>query len=184
MRTRLIFLIILTGFLNGCENDIEKINVVTARSKAPAESMKDVEILYSDSAHVQVKVTAPRLDRYPVANPYFETPEGVKILFYNDSLQVKSYLTAEYAIRYEKEKKMEARRNVVVVNEKGEKLNTEHLIWDEAKQMIYSKEFVRITTPDEIIVGEGFEANQDFTKYKIFKIKGTFTVDKDSANAQ
>ena len=68
---------------------------------------------------------------------------------------------------------MEAKRNVVVVNEKGEKLNTEHLIWEEEGDRITSDAFVKITTADEILMGEGLESNQSFTKYRIKKIKGT-----------
>ena len=66
--------------------------------------------------------------------------------------------------------------NVIVTNEKGDKLNTEHLIWDEKKQKLLSNEDVKITTKDEIIFGKGFEANEDFTKYKIFNIKGTISI--------
>jgi LPS export ABC transporter protein LptC len=73
---------------------------------------------------------------------------------------------------------VEAKKNVVVINEKNEKLNTEHLIWNEKTKKIYSDEFVKITTPDEIIYGTGFEADQDFSRYKIMNIKGTITVKK------
>jgi hypothetical protein len=73
---------------------------------------------------------------------------------------------------------MEARKNVVVVNEKGERLNTEHLIWDEKKEKLLSDDFVKITTKDEIFYGNGFEANQDFTKYRIYKLKGTISLNK------
>ena len=41
------------------------------------------------------------------------------------------------------------------------------------KQKLLSDEFVKITTKDQIIYGDGFEANEDFTKYKIFKTRGT-----------
>ena len=62
------------------------------------------------------------------------------------------------------------------LSDKGEKLNTEHLFWDEKKEMIYSDVFVKITTKDEIIMGEGLESNQDFSRYKFKKIKGTISV--------
>ena len=42
--------------------------------------------------------------------------------------------------------------------------------------------FVKITTEDEIIMGEGFESNQSFTKFKIKKIKGTISLDEEEAN--
>ena len=78
---------------------------------------------------------------------------------------------------------MEAKRNVVVINEKGDRLNTEHLIWDAITKEIYTKEFVKITTKDETIWGDGLKANQDFSKYEILNIKGSIAVnDNDETN--
>jgi hypothetical protein len=66
---------------------------------------------------------------------------------------------------------------VEVVNANGEKLNTEHLIWDEGKKKITSDAFVKITTAKEIIMGKGLEANQDFTQYEIKEVTGTIRID-------
>ena len=174
-----IFTISLLLTFLACETDIEKVKIVTAKDSSPIESAKDAEIIYSDSAIVKVKITAPQLDRYIDKDPYIELPKGVEILFYNDDLEVASQLTANYAVSYEDEGKMEAKGNVVLINEEGEKLNTEHLIWDEKKELIYSNEFVKVTTADEIIMGEGFESNQNFTKFKIKNIQGTITIKDD-----
>jgi LPS export ABC transporter protein LptC len=162
--------------ISGCENDIEKIKLVAKKSKTPTETGKHVEIYYSDSARIRLQIKAERMDHYPTENPYLEMTDGVEVLFYDDSMQIKSKLTANYAIHMEKERKMEARKNVVVINEKGEQLNTEHLIWDEQTARIFSDEFVKITTSDEIIYGQGFESNQNFTKYRINKIKGNIKI--------
>ena len=110
--------------------------------------------------------------------------EGIKVLFYDSLLNVASTLTSNYAIQQVSKKIMEAKNNVVVINDKGEKLNTEHLIWNEDSSKIYSDVFVKITTKEEIIMGEGMEANQDFSKWKIYKIKGTINIkeDPDSLN--
>ena len=45
--------------LIACENDIEKVNLITQRSNAPTETGKGLEILYSDSAQIKVKITTP-----------------------------------------------------------------------------------------------------------------------------
>ncbi len=173
---------LLFAFIAACENDIEKIKIITQRDNLPSESAKNINILYSDSGNLQMQVNSPIMDRYTGKDPYIEMPKGVKILFFGEDKKIRSWLTSNYAIRRENERTMEAKRNVIVVNEKGEKLNTEQLIWDEQKQMIYSQEFVRITTADEIIYGDGFESNQEFTRYKIFNIKGTISL-KDQQNA-
>ena len=174
----MLFTLLLSTFL-ACETDIKKVKFITTRDNLPVESAKDAEIIYSDSAVIKVKITAPQLDRYIEENPYIELPKGIEILFYDGDLEVASQLTADYAISYEKEGMMEAKGNVVLINEQGEKLNTEHLIWDEEKELIYSNEFVKITTADEIIMGDGFESNQSFTKFKIKNIQGTITIKDD-----
>lgn len=162
-----------------CENDLEKVKLLSEHKIPPVETATGIRILYSDSAKVQVEIIAKELNRYETENPYIEMPKGLIANFFDDSLNIKSRLTADYGIRYEREQKMEAKKNVVVVNEKGETLNTEHLIWDERTEKLKSDVFVKITTKGEIIMGTGFEANQDFSKYKIFNIKGTIPINTD-----
>ncbi len=171
-------LALFIAFSPACENDIEKVRLVTGKDKLPAETSTNLVILYSDSARVKVKVQAPKLERFTGDVPVTILPQGVLVEFFDDNLQVNSTLSSKYAIRKDSENKMEARNDVVVVNRRGEKLNTEHLIWDENTARIYSNEFVKITTSDKIIMGDGFEANQDFTQYKIFKIRGTIALEK------
>ena len=158
------FLFCLTFF--SCENDIKTIKLLTSPEKLPVETDKDVELTYSDSAKLKLKLSAPELDRYAGADNYIELPKGVTILFYNDSAKVKSRLTANYAKRFS-DGRMEAKNNVVVINERGEKLETEHLIWNESLSLITTEAHVKITTENEILFGEGLESNQDFSNYKI-----------------
>ena len=73
---------------------------------------------------------------------------------------------------------MEAKDGVVVINEKGEKLNTEHLVWDKKTEKITSDVFVKITTDSEVLMGEGLISNQDFTEYRILKPRGIINLDE------
>lgn len=160
-------------FLVSCETDIEKANAVGSANNTPQEIAENIEVLYSDSGYVKMKLNAPLLEKYADGqDPYVIFPKGMKTLFYDRTYTVTSRLSAEYGIRYENSQKMEARKNVEVVNEKGDKLNTEHLTYDPADGRLRSKEFVKITTKDEIIYGTGLEANEDFSWYRIFNIKG------------
>jgi LPS export ABC transporter protein LptC len=165
-----------------CQNDIQTINLLITGKNLPSETMKDVEIVYSDSARIKMKLTGPKLDRYSGEKPHIVFPNGMNILFYNDSMKISSKLKADYGIRYEEAGEMEAKRNVEVVNIKGEKLNTEDLLWDEAKDRIYTNVFVKITTGDEVIYGDGLESNRDFTKWRIKNIKGSFNLKDQDEN--
>ena len=168
------------GILCSCENDVQEVASLTQNKNEPNSKGKNVSLIYSEKSDVKVKVAAPLMEEYGVdADKYMEMKEGIKVIFFDSLQNISSTLTAKYAIHHVGDRIMEAKNDVVVVNEKGEKLNTEHLIWNEDSAKIYSDKFVKITTEDEIIMGEGMEANQDFSKWKIFKIKGTINVKEE-----
>lgn len=171
--TKIIVISLICSSDYSCKNSLEEITEVTTSPSDPAETAKGVEMLYSDSGNVKFKLTAGRLERKSGENPITEFFDGVKIIFFDDSMKSESEMQAQYAIHYEKEEKMIAKNNVVVVNMKGEMLNTEELTWEQQKHLIYTDVFVKITTADETLFGDGLESNEDFTKYKIKKIKGT-----------
>lgn len=54
-----LFLLVLGVQLVSCENDQAEIKRVTNVSKEPIERIKGLEILYSDSGLVRVKVNSP-----------------------------------------------------------------------------------------------------------------------------
>lgn len=170
--------------LFSCENDIEEVKQFAQQKLLPVNSSRNVELLYSDSAKLVLKLTAPRVDRYATDTVYDEFPEGVKFTFYNKLGKPESQVTANYAIHYISSKLMEAKNDVVVINKKGERLNTEHLIWNMAEQKIVSDVFVKIQTGDEIIYGEGLEAKQDFSQYKILKIKGVIAIEDETGESK
>jgi hypothetical protein len=68
------------------------------------------------------------------------------------------------------------------MNNKGERLNTEKLIWDQNRQLIYTDKFVRITTPSEVLTGEGMESTQDFSDWTIKTPRGRFPLSKDTTS--
>lgn len=164
-----VFLIVL---LTACKDEIKKTVLLGVPDKLPIETVTNLELIYSDSAKVKVKLKAPLSKTFELPKYYTEFPKGVDADFFDDSMHVNSKLTADYAIRYEDEGRMEAQKNVVVINKKGEKLNTEHLIWNEKTHKITTPDAVKITTGDEILYGDGLEANEDFSKYRILKPKG------------
>jgi LPS export ABC transporter protein LptC len=175
---RLIYIIVVAAIFCSCENDMAKVKLLSNKGAVPVESASNVKILYSDSAKLQTEITASEMYHFTTDSSYIEMPLGLKAIVYDDQGGVKSRISADYGINYEHEQRMEVRKNVVVINEKGDQLNTEQLVWDQKEAKLRSKEFVKITTKDEIIFGTGLEANEDFTKYTIFNIKGTLSLNK------
>ena len=175
MRNAITILVIALFF--SCENDLKEIESITELSNQPQQIGKNVEILYSDSGLVQVKLIAPLLYHYEHSEePYVEFPAGIKMIFYDDSLKEESTLTANYSIYYEKKGIWEAKYDVIAKNKQEETLNTEYLIWDQNLGKISSDKFVKITDEESIIYGDGLEANQDLTNWKIMNPKGIINI--------
>jgi LPS export ABC transporter protein LptC len=173
---KLLCVFCLVSSLSCCKNSLEEAKLIISRANVKIEKGQDVVINYSDNGVVRIQASGPTATRYNTEKPYLEFSDGIQILFFNAEHIIESKLTAKYATAIENSKSMTARDSVVVVNNKGELLNTDELIWDEDKKIIYSNSFVKITTPDEIIYGNGMTANENFTDYTIKHITGKIKV--------
>jgi LPS export ABC transporter protein LptC len=179
------FLAMAVLLLQGCQPDLQVIEDITRVDETPAESTFNIEIIYSSGGIVRMIMTSPRMDRYETEKPYLEMPEGLEVLFYDSLMNVTSSMSAKYAISYGDNELVEARNDVVVVNELNERLNTEHLVWDQKKEIIFSDNFVKITREDEVLYGDGFESDERFNQWVIKKPRGTFTIDTEpQSNAE
>ncbi len=165
------------AMLFSCRGDLEAIDSLTQEEKGPMESAFQVEIIYSDHGQVRMILNAARMDRYEGEKPYLEMPEGIHMIFYDTLMQESSSLRAQYAISYEDSELIEARRDVIVINDLGERLNTEQLIWDQKEARIYSGTFVKVTTEEEVLYGDGFESDERFDRWRILNPHGTFQLD-------
>ena len=181
MKQLLASIFLLTVLLSACEqNDLDVIEMVAAKEQLPSETSTNIRLLYSDSGLVRLMVAAPKLDRYTVDTAYVEFTEGVEVEFYDSEGAVETRLTANYAIQWEQDGLMEARNDVVVVNKDGDRLNTEHLHWNRNKRKILSEAFVKITTEEQILWGDGLEANEDFSEYRILNPKGQLYIREEA----
>ncbi len=181
-KSHILFSCFILISILACENDIAVVNSITSEAEKalPIQSSKNAEYIYSDSAIVRAVLKAPQIDNYGGKKPYMELPIGMNIVFFQKDKKEQTKLTADYGIGYDNGngvmEKMEAKGNVIVINEKGEKLNTEQLTWNAFTKKIYTDKFVKITTKDQVICGDGMEADQDFSVYEIKNVTGTFDI--------
>ena len=168
-----------------CKNDLKKIHQTIDRSMLNTERADSVTIIYSKEGITKAQLFAQTFNHVQDAKPpYIEMKNGIKVLFYNDSMNLQSTLLAKYGRYFEQSGNVLVRDSVVVYNIKKEQLNTEELIWNEKLQKFYTDKFVKITTPTQIIYGNGLESNQNFSDYTILKMKGIIGVNKSSLPVQ
>lgn len=157
---------------SSCKNEIATINEVLD-TDLHAEVAYDVEILYSDSALVKVKVEAPVMEREQRSGRLVENfKDGAYAEFFNTHGKLVSWIESDRAIRNDVEKKIYLYENVILINIEGDTLKTEELIWDERKGTIYNNRFFRFSNANEVIYGFKFSSNQEFTEYSFSRGAG------------
>ncbi|MCB0705456.1 MAG: LPS export ABC transporter periplasmic protein LptC [Saprospiraceae bacterium] len=174
---KLLFLGSCLLSFQACKNDLQAVRDLTREPQAQVEEVYDFNMLYSDSAIVRVRISGPVMLRHAEQKaPQQEFPQGVLVEFFDISGDVTSRLSSRYAIRDEEAKKVFVRDSVVWESVNNEKLETSELTWDERTERIYTNKFVTIRRPNEIIYGNGFESNQEFTRSRIRAIEGKIQV--------
>lgn len=179
MRFHLIKILSIVGIFStmlfSCKNKMEDVRAVTNIESYPDLMSENIELMYSDSARVMLKVSAPKVLRYEnEENPYTEFPKGIKVIFYDNAGDIDATITSQYAIYTEKDDLWHATKDVVAINHKENKiLNTEELFWNMEEERIYSDKHVRITSDEEIVYGKGFESDQSFDNWTIKGIENS-----------
>ena len=165
----------------GCENNIEQIKAFYSTENLPVLEATNFETLLTDSGQVRYSLKAPKLLQFQDdGGNYIEFPEGMELVKFDEHKRIISSITADYAKQFVAEDKWEAKNNVVATNAQGDTLKTEHLIWEEKKEIIYTEEFVKIIRTDQIITGIGFTSDQKLQNWKIKNPKGTIYVSVNS----
>lgn len=168
-------LFLLFGILFfSCSNDPELVKEFIETENLPIEKIKSAKMLHTENGILRVKVIANTIKRFKDIQPALVFSNGMEVIFYNDSGIVESVLKAEGAEVDEVNNIMTALKSVILTSSEGEELKTEELIWDERKNRIYTNKKVTIQNGKQVIKGQGFESNPNFSEYSILKIHGTF----------
>jgi LPS export ABC transporter protein LptC len=167
-----------------CEsNDLSEIKAFTAPENLPIQEATNFQTTYTDSGQIRFTLETPKLLRFEVDGvTYTEFPQGMKLVKYDAQKNIVSSIRADYAKQFLKDKRWEAKNNVVVTNAEGDSLLTEHLIWEENDEKIHTEEFVKIIREDQVITGVGLTSDQDMANWKIKNVKGILYVTVDNKN--
>lgn len=167
-------------FTTACKNDVEEVQIATEILDIPLRVQNGIHYEYSDSSRKQIDIKAPVVKDFSNSKkPYREFAEGIEVTFYDKTETKEAFLKANYAKQFDKDSKWIARGDVIVINNKGEKLNTEYLLWDQKEETISSDKQVIITTDGNVLRGRGFEADQAFENWKIFNPEGEFELEDE-----
>ena len=159
--------------LYSCENKVIKVENFEIFS-LPSHTGKDIYTVYTDSGKVQMIMSAPVMETWDnEGNPYTEFRQGMQIFFHDGHPEPVATASSKYAKFVDKENRWELNDSVVIVNESGDKLETEQLFWDRDKNLVFTDRFVKITNEDQTVMGTGFESDPQLTRRKIKNVTAT-----------
>ena len=160
-----ILLFFLNTLLFSCSNDPEIVKTFISKEGLPIEQSKKVKIIQTEYGLIKIKLEAEKIERFIEPKEVLKISNGLRVEFYNESVELISVLLAETAILDQKSEIMKATNNVILEGKDGKKLESEELNWDLKKVLIFTEKKVTITIDQDIIHGYGFESNSDFSSY-------------------
>ena len=163
---KIIWLLSLTALV-ACTNDPKLVQDFVSDKEKAIEQITEAELLHTENGKIKVRIVANKIERFQNQQPGLIFSKYMEVYFYNDSSDLRSTLMANDASIDEDKKIMLAQNNVVLTSVDDKRLETEELVWDEKQDKIYTDKKVKIIIGNEVIYGEGFISNPDFSEYSI-----------------
>jgi|SRR5690606_21596020 len=169
-----------------CETDLKEVDRIAAiQAEEPVDISTGVTVVFSDSAVVQAKMTAPEMRHYNVDEPYYEFQKGVTIQFYDEQGIESQRITADYAIQKEAEELIEFRGNVVITRADGSVIKTEELIHNQKENTFYNHVPITAFFKDGRgdFMGSSFQADGKFENIVVQNSTGLYIFEEGRSPA-
>lgn len=161
-----------------CEEDLTK-QKGNQNKNFPSQVINNANIIQRDSGFITLKAIAPIIEKYElIDSPYVVARKGINIQFFDKKKpKIPGKLTAQYARIFEYKKFYEAKGNVRITTNEGQKFAMQSIYWDQRKNRVYTKDTVYVTMEDgsTLVGANGMTAKDDFSEYTFFNSSGDFT---------
>jgi LPS export ABC transporter protein LptC len=180
--------VLFAGFVSmllmgSCTNDLKKIQEVSAAAvKGGADTTRGVDILFSDSAKVKARLTAPLVLDYSLINQnkeqYRLMPKGVKIIMFDKNHQEEFNVVADTAYYYDLKRVVKFYKKVAITRVTGDVFRSEELIWDMNTRKIWSTKDVDFQMANgNHGHGTSMDTNESFYPLNMTNSTGLFNLD-------
>jgi LPS export ABC transporter protein LptC len=146
----------------------------------PIKEAFQVKFLFSENAILQAELNAPHaIESKENGQETRLFDKGLHLVFYTPEGVKQSELSAGQGRFKNQFNDAEVWDEVVMINDKGDRLETERLFWNKSLNRIHTNERVKIMTAKELIYGDSLDSNASFTEYKIYSIHGSLDVKEE-----
>jgi LPS export ABC transporter protein LptC len=160
-----------------CQDNYKEVQKIGVSENEPIGEAENFNLKYTDSGRVTVNLISPkRLDYSNRDFPYEEFPEGINLYLY-DKENNKSTVVSDYAITYKKTSLIDLQGNVVITTHDGNVLKSDQLYFDQKREWLFTNTPVTFRSGQDIIHGNRFDSNKDFTNAEVLEVTGIFAVE-------
>lgn len=151
----------------------------------PAQVTWDAQFAVSEQGQRRAVIRADKMELYRTPDSSYSVWQTL-----SDTGRVRTYvfkegdssatILADSVRYYNADGRYEAYGNVIVQTQSGRRLESEHLTWDQFDRKIRTRRFVEITTPTEIVRGNGLVADENLETYQIGRFTAQVEIENDT----
>jgi LPS export ABC transporter protein LptC len=173
-----ILAVVSSFFCLSCGNRDKQLGpAVTSRDSTSVVTTLGVDMLISEQGVIRYHVIAEEWKIFDKMDPPFYSMEkGVLLEILDSLMQVESKLVADTAYYLSNDEIWHLIGNVHAENIRNEEFDTPDLFVNNRTSRMYSDSIIHIKQERQIIVGHGFDSNQNLTEYTIRKTEGVFPI--------
>ena len=168
-----------------CQNNFKEVQNIGILDSGPAAIAENINPKYTvkvdkDSVMGRLKMylqTPKMLDYSNRRFAFFEYPEGIDLTLYDEKGN-ENHILANYAIMYNETNLIDLRGDVVISTFKKDTLFTQQLFYDQSKEWMFTNSSVQFKMTDQIINGNGFDSDNNFTMAEVIEVTGLVTIDE------
>ena len=155
-----------------CDNNFKAVQNIGILDSGPLTIADNINSKYTDSGQLKSILQSPKMLNYSNREfAFYEFPEGINLILYDDDNN-ESNVVADYAIMYSKTDLIDLQGNVVLATHNKDTLFAEQLYYDQLKEWLFTNEPVTFKMQDQLINGNGFDSNRNFSNAHVLEMTG------------
>lgn len=155
-----------------CENNFKAVQNIGILDSGPLTIAENINSKYTDSGRLKTILQSPKMLNYSNREfAFYEFPEGLKLILF-DKEKKESNVYSDYAIMYDKTGIIDLQGNVVIATHDKDTLFADQLFYDQNKEWLFTNQPVTFKMQDQLINGNGFDSNRDFTNAQVLEMTG------------
>ena len=173
-----IVTISIVAMFFSCKDNFNEVKKIGVSENEPIGIDYNINLKYTDSGKVKANLLSKKhLDFSNRDFPYHQCVDGVTLYIYDKNNQ-KSTIISDNAYIYKNTDLIDMQDNVVITTYDNRVLKTEQLFYDQKKDWVSTNKPVSFKTKDDLIYGNGFDSNTDFSNAEVLEVTGDILIEE------